>query len=121
LAGLLWPYSLWVESKIERFSIEYMKSLRIWLNDQCIEKIYLLFTLNLISKEKKLKMNIWIIDFYLTIWRGVKSVQSMLFLLFNLFHFIYIFKNLLYKTDKFQRVIFSRIWIKHLVSRLVDK
>lgn len=29
LAGLLWPYSLWVESKIDRFSVEYMKSLRV--------------------------------------------------------------------------------------------
>jgi hypothetical protein len=29
LIGLIWPYSLWVESKIARFSIDYMKSLRI--------------------------------------------------------------------------------------------
>lgn len=29
LIGLLWPYSLWVESKINRFEVKFMKGLKM--------------------------------------------------------------------------------------------
>lgn len=30
LLGLLWPYSLWVESKISRFNVSFMKILTVY-------------------------------------------------------------------------------------------
>lgn len=45
----LWPYSLWVEKKISRFVVDYLKILTIW---------WLLWTLTWLSPIEKSKTNI---------------------------------------------------------------
>ena len=40
--GLLWPYSIWVESKISRFDVAFMKVVMMWLSYIIIHSLFLL-------------------------------------------------------------------------------